>query len=140
MNMMKQYNQLIVKTTLGLSLLLSSVCTFAAGDADVLEVSARQSADNSWTFEVTVKHKDTGWQDYANGWDVVLPSGEVVKPNSSNEFTRALWHPHVDEQPFTRSQNGIQIPDSVTSVTVRAHDLKDGFGGKEIIVSLQWLN
>ena len=50
--------------------------------------------------------------------------------------TRLLVHPHVDERPFTRSQSGIVIPASVTSVTVRAHDLLDGFGGKEVVVDL----
>ena len=43
-------------------------------------------------------------------------------------------HPHVDEQPFTRSQRGIVIPPGVTQVRVRAHDLVDGFGGREVLV------
>ena len=50
--------------------------------------------------------------------------------------TRTLLHPHVNEQPFTRSQSGIVVPDGVTTVTVRAHDLVDGFGGRETSVDL----
>jgi len=47
-----------------------------------------------------------------------------------------LLHPHENEQPFTRSQSNIEIPADVTTVTVRAHDLIDGFGGREVIVDL----
>ncbi len=105
-------------------------------DADVLFVKAIQNEDGSWTFHVTVQHPDTGWEDYADGWDVVLPDGTVIKPNPDSPFTRLLVHPHVNEQPFTRSQSGIRIPEGVTQVTVRAHDLLDGFGGQEITLDL----
>ena len=105
-------------------------------NADVEFVRAVQSADGSWTFHVTVRHPDTGWEDYADGWDVVLPDGTVVKPDPSSPFTRLLTHPHETEQPFTRSQSGIVIPPGVTVVTVRAHDLVDGFGGAVVTVDL----
>lgn len=51
-------------------------------------------------------------------------------------FSRLLLHPHENEQPFTRSQSGIVIPAGVTQVRVRAHDLVDGFGGREVLVDL----
>ena len=105
-------------------------------NADVLFVKATQSADGTWHFDVTVAHPDTGWEDYADGWDVVLPDGSVVKVNPTDPFTRLLAHPHETEQPFTRSQGGIRIPDGVTTVTVRAHDLVDGWGGKTVIIDL----
>lgn len=108
-----------------------------AADADVLFVHAAQDADGSWTFRVTVSHPDTGWDDYADGWDVVTPDGTVLKPNPDDAFTRVLLHPHENEQPFTRSQRGIVIPEGVTTVTVRAHDLIDGFGGREVQVDLE---
>ena len=108
----------------------------ATANADVQYVRARQQADGTWTFDVTVAHPDTGWEDYADGWDVVLPDGTVIKPNPDSPFTRLLLHPHETEQPFTRSQSGIVIPAGVTQVTVRAHDLVDGFGGREVIVDL----
>ena len=110
--------------------------TSSAADADVIYVVATETAANVWSFSVTVAHPDTGWEDYADGWDVVLPDGTVLLPNSSNSFTRLLLHPHENEQPFTRSQSNIQIPSDVTEVTVRAHDLVDGFGGEEVIVDL----
>lgn len=107
-----------------------------AANADVEFVRAVADGDGTWTFHVTVRHPDTGWEDYADGWDVVLPDGTVVKPDPESPFTRLLLHPHENEQPFTRSQSGIVIPDDVTSVTVRAHDLVDGWGGREVTVDL----
>jgi hypothetical protein len=50
--------------------------------------------------------------------------------------TRNLAHPHVDEQPFTRSATGVVIPEDVRSVTVRANDSVHGYGGAEILVEL----
>jgi hypothetical protein len=108
-----------------------------AANADVLYVVARQESENVWHFSVTVEHPDTGWEDYADGWDVVLPDGTVVKPDPESPFTRLLLHPHENEQPFTRSQSGILIPPHINSVTVRAHDLVDGFGGSEVLLDLE---
>jgi len=106
------------------------------GNADVLQVRAVQEGDNTWAFHVTVRHPDQGWEDYADGWDVVTPQGEVLKADPGDPFTRLLLHPHVDEQPFTRSQDGIKVPPDVTVLTVRAHDLVDGYGGQEVVVDL----
>lgn len=106
------------------------------GSADVLRVRAVQADDTTWTFHVTVEHPDTGWDDYADGWDVVTPDGTVLRPDPDAPFTRLLLHPHVDEQPFTRSQGGVDVPPDVTKVRVRAHDLVDGFGGREVVVDL----
>ena len=106
------------------------------GNADVVFVEATENTDGRWTFSVTVSHPDTGWEDYADGWDIVLPDGTVIKPSNSAQFTRTLTHPHVDEQPFTRSQSGIIIPEGVSKVRVRAHDIVDGYGGQEITLDL----
>lgn len=114
------------------------------GNADVLHVRAVQDADasagsgqgGSWTFHVTVQHPDIGWEDYADGWDVLTLDGTVIKPDPDSPFTRLLLHPHVDEQPFIRSQSGILIPPDVTQVRVRAHDLVHGYGGREVVVDL----
>jgi len=107
-----------------------------SGNADVEFVRAVLSAGGSWTFHVTVRHPDTGWEDYADGWDVVDPEGNVLKTNPDDPFTRLLLHPHENEQPFTRSQSGILIPEGVSQVSVRAHDLADGYGGRVVVVDL----
>lgn len=113
-----------------------SPATNAAANADVLFVSATETAVGLWTFSVEVAHPDTGWEDYTDGWDVVLPDGTVAKVSPDDPFTRLLLHPHETEQPFTRSQSNIPIPPTITTVTVRAHDLVDGFGGQEVVVDL----
>jgi hypothetical protein len=106
-------------------------------NADVTHVRAVLEQDGTWTFHVTVAHPDTGWEDYVDGWDVVAPDGTVLKVNPEDPFTRLLLHPHVDEQPFNRSQRGITIPEEVTQVVVRAHDILAGFGGQEVLVDLE---
>jgi hypothetical protein len=60
----------------------------------------------------------------------------VLKPDPDSPFTRLLLHPHESEQPFTRSQSGIAVPPDVAQVHVRAHDLVDGYGGREVVVDL----
>lgn len=105
-------------------------------NADVTFVKAEQAADGSWTFHVTVEHPDTGWEDYANGWDIITTQGQVIKKSVEEEFTYVLTHPHEDEQPFTRSQSGLVIPADVTEVFVRAHDIVHGWGGDIVYVDL----
>ena len=97
--------------------------------ADVRFVRARLQPDGTWTFEVTVQHEDTGWEHYADRWEVLASGDEVLA-------TRVLAHPHVDEQPFTRSQSGIVIPEVTSQVRVRAHDGVHGYGGREVVVDL----
>tara|TARA_R110002126_G_scaffold291806_1_gene459552 strand:- start:13333 stop:13731 length:399 start_codon:yes stop_codon:yes gene_type:complete len=100
-----------------------------AGEADVVAVEARQGSDGSWRFDVTLRHGDEGWDHYADRWDIVGPDGTVYGK-------RVLAHPHVNEQPFTRSLSGVVIPDNLVSVVVRGHDLVHGLGGKELQVDL----
>lgn len=99
-----------------------------AGPADVVGVKVNKTAPNTYRFDVTVKHGDEGWDHYADRWDVVSPDGTVLG-------TRILHHPHVEEQPFTRS-DVIKVPDGVKSVTVRAGDKVHGLGGEEMTVVL----
>ncbi len=100
----------------------------AAGEADVVAVEVEPRA-GAYTFHVTVRHDDAGWDHYADRWEVVAPDGTVIA-------TRTLHHPHVDEQPFRRSLSGVRPPAGVRRVTVRAHDSVHGFGGREVRVEL----
>lgn len=100
-----------------------------AGKADVLNVTVRMTAPQTYAFDVTVQHTDTGWKHFANRWEVLAPDGSVLG-------TRVLMHPHENEQPFTRGLNRVKIPSHISRVTVRAHDLEHGWGGKTITVDL----
>ena len=100
-----------------------------AGEADVVAAVAVERPDGSWTFEVTVRHADTGWDHYADRWEILAPDGTVLG-------VRELLHPHVEEQPFTRALSGVIIPPDISRVTVRAHDSVDAFGGAELEIDL----
>ncbi|MEM7023552.1 MAG: hypothetical protein AAF637_13315 [Pseudomonadota bacterium] len=100
-----------------------------AGEADVVAVEVSRAGDGTYRFDVTVRHDDTGWEHYADAWDVVAPDGSVLG-------TRTLLHPHENEQPFTRSLSGVAVPEGIAEVTVRAHDNVDGYGGVEMTVAL----
>ncbi len=117
-----------VNKLLGLPTLLVAA-TINAGEADVTAVDVTRSSEGTYRFDVTVQHADEGWKHYADGWEVLAPDGTVLG-------VRTLYHPHVDEQPFTRSLSGVTIPPNVSRVTVRAHDLVHGTGGEEMAVEL----
>ncbi len=106
--------------------LLFSPALFA-GKADVVDVKV--TCSGSCTFNVTVIHADSGWDHYANEWVVVAPDGSILG-------SRVLYHPHVNEQPFTRSLSGVNIPSNIKQVTIRAKDSVHGFGGVEKQVEL----
>jgi hypothetical protein len=98
-----------------------------AAEADVVKTEAKKTGANTYQFHVTVKHQDEGWNHYANKWDIVAPDGTILG-------TRILYHPHDDEQPFTRSLSGVKIPEGIRKVTIRAHDSVHEYGGKTTIV------
>lgn len=101
--------------------------------AHVLFVRVEEESGGTWRLDVTVQHEDEGEAHYADRWEVLIPL-----PNGQTErYTRELTHPHVEEQPFTRSLAGVEIPDGVTRFTVRAHDSQDGYGGQEVTVDLE---
>lgn len=100
-----------------------------ADDAVVENVEARASG-GAWSFSVTLSHGDTGWDDYADGWRVVSADGAELG-------LRTLFHPHVDEQPFTRSLTGVEIPAGMDEVYVEARTNTDGWGAARYRVSLK---
>jgi hypothetical protein len=111
-----------------LALLLTGLAPAAmAGDVAIEHARFAQAGDG-WQVAVTLRHADTGWDHYADGWRVVDGEGEVLGH-------RTLYHPHVDEQPFTRSHR-IQIPDGVSRVFVEAHDTVHGWSTQRLAVDL----
>ncbi|WP_366525273.1 hypothetical protein [uncultured Roseibium sp.] len=100
-----------------------------AGDVEIVEATARQSGD-TWSFSVTLKHGDTGWDHYADLWQVYTPDGKLLGE-------RVLLHPHVEEQPFTRSLSGVSVPDGLDEVIIRARDSVHGVSQQEFKLKLQ---
>lgn len=45
-----------------------------------------------------------------------------------------LTHDHANEQPFTRSLTGLEIPDDVTRISVEGRDQTHGWGGDTVEV------
>ena len=86
----------------------------ALADPPRIEAVAVSHPAMGWRFDVTLLHPDKDWDHYADRWEVVDSEGHVLG-------TRELMHPHVSEQPFTRSLTGVMIPDGVRRVWIRAH-------------------
>lgn len=104
-----------------LSLLASLCCSIGiaiADDAAITDVEINLLGDNMYQVSVTLLHADTGWDHYANRWDVLDEAGNLLG-------SRVLAHPHVNEQPFTRSLR-LEIPASVKVVTIVAADSVHG--------------
>lgn len=90
---------------------------------DVVEGSQTHS------FEVTISSPYDGPDRYADAFRVIGDDGQVYG-------IRELTHDHAAEQPFTRSLGGMDIPDSVQTVTIEARDLVYGWGGDTVTVEL----
>lgn len=114
-----------------LAFALLLVCTPAwAEPPSVDHVSARQAGDGTWRFDVTISHPDTGWDHYADGW-------RVLDMNGAELGMRVLAHPHVNEQPFTRSLSGVRIPEGTTQVQIQARDKPGGWNSQTVNVTLR---
>ena len=99
-----------------------------AGEADVVNVTIKKVGSIKFRIDATLAHADTGWDHYANKWDVLDQDGNLLG-------TRVLHHPHVEEQPFTRSLT-LEIPKNITTVVIRAGDSVHEDGGKEMTIDV----
>lgn len=102
-----------------LLLLLLNPPAASADDPVVQHVDARKSG-MGWRINVTLSHADTGWEHYADGWEVQDAAGNRLG-------YRELMHPHVHEQPFTRSLFDIMVPDGTRELFIRARCSQDGW-------------
>ncbi|CAN5775295.1 hypothetical protein BH23ACT5_BH23ACT5_23590 [soil metagenome] len=101
----------------------------AQGCAHVIEATIEPDGDGRFTVSATVSSADQGEEKYADRWEVRSADGEVLA-------TRVLTHPHVDEQPFTRSLPGVEIPTGAGEVTIAARDNVEGFCGDVLTLDL----
>ena len=96
-----------------------------ADPAEIVSAEAERVAEG-WRVSVTLRHADTGWDDYADGWRV-WADGAVIG-------TRVLAHPHVEEQPFTRSLT-LAIPEGAAAVEIEASTSATGWGGARLALA-----
>ncbi len=80
---------------------------------EIVKAEAIVQNNQLFDFAVTIKHPDSGWDHYANEWVIIVDGDKEVAK-------RTLYHPHVNEQPFTRYLRDIKIPADVTSIKVIA--------------------
>ena len=112
-----------------LTLVLALGAAPALADPPVIEKIEAHRTGTAWRFDVTLSHGDTGWDHYADGWRVLDMDGEELG-------MRTLFHPHVDEQPFTRSLGDLHIPDATAQVQVEARDSVFGWSGEPVVFTL----
>ena len=102
--------------TLSAAIVCAAILLSQPAHADAPQVTdvRAQKEGMGWRIFVTLKHGDTGWDHYADAWEILDANGTVLA-------TRTLHHPHVNEQPFTRSLGPVTLPDGTREVFVRAH-------------------
>lgn len=101
--------------------------TTNADHPDVIGADLQRGEDGTWQLAVTLSSLYDSPERYADGWRVLNEDGEVI-----GEHT--LTHDHADEQPVTRTQSGLEIPDAVTTITIEGSDTANGYGGKTLEV------
>lgn len=107
------------------ALVLMLMSAPALADPPVVEAAVL----NGQTLSVTLSHPDTGWDHYADGWEVLTPDGTSLG-------IRELAHPHVNEQPFTRSLSGVQVPEGIEALHIRARCNDTGWSEKVFVLPL----
>ena len=103
----------------------------STADADFPDVIEAELSDegDTYSLEVTMSSEYDTPERYADGWRVLDPEGNELG-------TMELGHDHASEQPFTRSQSDLEIPDGVEKVTIEGHDLENGYGGATVDVAV----
>ena len=119
----------MIRTLIITALFAAITAPVHAGDVKIVNAKAFKRG-SGWHFNVTLRHADTGWKHYADAWRVVTKSGEVLG-------TRTLYHPHVEEQPFTRGLGGVNVPSGTKSVFIEAHDKVHGWAKQKYEVRLK---
>lgn len=96
---------------------------------DIVEAELSPEGGETWSLAVTVSSRYDTPERYADGWRVLAQDGEVLG-------THELMHDHAGEQPFTRTQTGLRIPEDVDEITVEGRDLANGYGGDTATIAV----
>ena len=115
--------------SIGVYLCVLTVLPVHAGEVEIVQTVFTQQG-RTWRIDTTLRHADTGWEHYADAWRVVAPDGTVLN-------TRILYHPHVQEQPFTRSLDQVVLPPGMSIVYVEARDKVHGWSKQRVQVDIR---
>ena len=96
---------------------------------EVIGVQLVSSGDRVYDVVVSISSPYDSPERYADGWRVLDPEGNVLG-------THTLMHDHASEQPFTRTQPGLEIPEGITSITVEGRDQANGYGGGTLSIDI----
>lgn len=115
---------------------LTDTADTATGDSaddqqypDIEAAELTSEGDDTFTLAVTVSSPYDSPERYADGWRVLTEDGTVL-----GEMT--LGHDHASEQPFTRTQSGLEIPEGVDVIIVEGRDTDHGYGGGTLSVDV----
>jgi hypothetical protein len=127
----RRCTELLSRLSRRISAILPALVTAAAfaGEASIEFARFEHQADGAWRVSVTLRHADSGWDHYADAWRVVAGDGSILG-------TRTLYHPHVNEQPFTRSLGGVKPPADAARVYIEAHDSVHGWNPERLAVDI----
>ena len=112
------------------AILLAGFATAGRADNPEIVKATAQRVGMGWRIDVTLRHPDTGWDHYADGWEVLDATGHRLG-------YRELMHPHVDEQPFTRALVNVMLPDGIREVFIRARCSEAGWTGESHALTLR---
>lgn len=104
----------------------------AGGDRfpDIRSAMLEPTGDGVYTATVTVSSPYDTPDRYADGWRVLKAGTDEVLGE------HMLAHDHADEQPFSRNQTGLKIPDGVDRVTIEGRDQENGYGGDTMTIDV----
>jgi hypothetical protein len=110
-----------------------SRATTASDDAarrfpDVVDAELERDGD-AWRLSATLSSPYDSPERYADAFRARTEDGTVLG-------VRELLHDHANEQPFTRSLDGLEIPDDVERIVVEGRDLEHGWGGETVTVDV----
>ena len=88
-----------------------------------------EPAGDTWRLSATLSSPYDTPERYADAFRALAEDGTVLG-------VRELAHHHANEQPFTRSLTGLEIPDDVERITVEGRDLANGWGGATVDVEV----
>lgn len=88
-----------------------------------------EPTEDAWRLSATISSPYDTPDRYADAFRATTPDGEELG-------VRELLHDHAGEQPFTRSLDGLEIPDDVDRIVVEGRDLEHGWGGETVTITV----